>query len=153
MQIDQLKRAWTAGAPFLAAFLWMLTALSVATEAAGSDSEYSPARGNWTAATEDATWTDASRNREVPVRIYAPDRKHGDGPFPVVVFSHGGGESREAFTYLGTHWAEHGYIAVFLTHPGSDRKAIDEQGLRGMGGASRTSTSGRRTFASSSTSC
>ena len=134
MQIDQLKRDSTAGAPFLAAFLWMLTALSVATEAAGSDSESPPARGNWTAATEDATWMDASRNREVPVRIYAPDRKHGNGPFPLVVFSHGGGESREAFTYLGTHWAEHGYIAVFLTHPGSDRKAIDEQGLRGMGG-------------------
>ena len=48
--------------------------------------------------------------------------------------AHGGGESREAFTYLGTHWAENGYITVFLTHPGSDRKAIEEQGLRGMGG-------------------
>ena len=82
----------------------------------------------------DLTWTDASRSREVPVRIYAPALKHGDGPFPLVVFSHGGGESREAFTYLGSHWAEHGYIAVFLTHPGSDRKAVDEQGLRGMGG-------------------
>ena len=106
----------------------MLTALSVATEAAGSDGESPPAHGNWTAATEDTTWTDGSRDREVPVRIYAPDRKHGNGPFPLVVFSHGGGESREAFTYLGTHWAEKGYIAVFLTHPGSDRKAIDEQG-------------------------
>jgi predicted dienelactone hydrolase len=70
----------------------------------------------------------------VPVRIYASDLKHGNEPFPLVVFSHGGGESREAFTYLGTHWAEHGYIAVFLTHPGSDRKAVEEQGLRGMGG-------------------
>ncbi|MCH5372660.1 MAG: acetylhydrolase, partial [Planctomycetes bacterium] len=52
-------------------------------------------------AVEDLTWIDATRGREVPVRIYAPDRKHGNGPFPVVVFSHGGGESREAFTYLG----------------------------------------------------
>ena len=82
----------------------------------------------------DLTWTDASRNREVPVRIYAPDRKHGNGPFPLIVFSHGGGESREAFTYLGTHWAEHGYLAVFLTHPGSDRAVIEKQGMRGMSG-------------------
>ena len=134
MQRNQLERELTARAPFLAACLWMLTGLSVATEAAGNDGEYSPARGNLTAATEDATWTDASRDREVPVRIYAPDLKHGNGPYPLVVFSHGGGESREAFTYLGTHWAKSGYIAVFLTHPGSDRKAIDEQGLRGMGG-------------------
>ena len=82
----------------------------------------------------DLAWTDASRNREVPVRIYAPDRKHGNGPFPLVVFSHGGGESREAFTYLGTHWAAHGYLAVFLTHPGSDRAVIEKQGMRGMSG-------------------
>ena len=134
MKIDHLKRVWTARAALYATFLWMLTALFASTEAAGSDGESPPARRNWTAATEDATWRDTSRDREVPVRIYAPDRKHGNGPFPLVVFSHGGGESREAFTYLGTHWAENGYIAVFLTHPGSDRKAIDEQGLRGMGG-------------------
>jgi len=134
MKIDHLKRVWTARAALSAAFLWMLTALFASTEAAGSDGESPPARRNWTAATEDATWRDTSRDREVPVRIYAPDRKHGNGPFPLVVFSHGGGESREAFTYLGTHWAENGYITVFLTHPGSDRKAIDEQGLRGMGG-------------------
>ena len=85
-------------------------------------------------ATEDLAWMDAARSRGVPVRIYAPALKHGDGPFPAVVFSHGGGESRDAFTYLGTHWAQHGYIAVFLTHPGSDRKAIEGQGMRAMGG-------------------
>ena len=82
MRRDQLRRDSAAVAPFLAAFLSMLTALSVATEAAGSDCESPPASGNWTAATEDATWKDASRDREVPVRIYAPDRKHGNGPYP-----------------------------------------------------------------------
>ena len=134
MRRNQGKHVSKPGALFSAAFLCLLTAISVATEAAGSDGEDPPARGNWTAATEDATWMDVSRNREVPVRICAPDRKHGNGPFPLVVFSHGGGESREAFTYLGTHWAKNGYIVVFLTHPGSDRKAVDGQGRRGMGG-------------------
>ncbi len=85
-------------------------------------------------ATKDLDWLDEARGREVPVRIYAPALDRGDGPFPVIVFSHGGGESREAYTYLGTHWAENGYITVFLTHPGSDREAVDGQGLRGMGG-------------------
>ncbi|MFW5867563.1 MAG: serine hydrolase, partial [Armatimonadota bacterium] len=81
---------------------------------------------------EDAVWRDAARERDVPVRIYAPA---GEGPFPAIVFSHGGGESREAFTYLGTHWAERGYVVVFLTHEGSDRAVIDAQevgGLRAM---------------------
>ncbi len=83
---------------------------------------------------EDLTWTDVSRSRDVPVRIYAPALSHGKGPFPLVVFSHGGGESREAFGYLGTHWSKQGYIAVFLTHYGSDRTVIEEQGMRGMSG-------------------
>ncbi len=101
---------------------------------AGSVSTDRPKSEALEVATKDLTWTDTSRKREVPVRIYAPALTHGNGPFPLIVFSHGGGESREAFTYLGTHWSSNGYITVFLTHPGSDRKAIDEQGLRGMGG-------------------
>ena len=60
MQKDQAKRASTAGALFFAAFLWMLTALPGATEAAGSDGEDPPARGNWAAATEDTIWMDVS---------------------------------------------------------------------------------------------
>jgi CubicO group peptidase (beta-lactamase class C family)/predicted dienelactone hydrolase len=83
---------------------------------------------------EDTAWMDVSRDREVPVRIYAPNLEHGEGPFPLVVFSHGGGESREAFGYLGTYWARCGYITVFLTHAGSDRKSIEEKGMGTMGG-------------------
>ena len=96
--------------------------------------DYPPASGSLTPAFEDATWHDTTRNREVPVRIYAPALQHGNGPFPAVVFSHGGGESRASFGYLGTHWARSGYIAVFLTHHGGERKAIEQRGLRAMGG-------------------
>jgi hypothetical protein len=60
MQRNPSKRAFGAGPSFLAAFLWMLSAFSVETGAAGNDSEYSPASGNWTVASEDATWTDRS---------------------------------------------------------------------------------------------
>ncbi len=83
--------------------------------------------------TEDADWHDAKRDRTVPVRIYAPRLAENEGRLPAIVFSHGGGESREAFAYLGTHWAAHGYLVVFLTHRGSDRKAFEERGMRGLG--------------------
>ncbi|HUT93042.1 MAG TPA: serine hydrolase [Thermoguttaceae bacterium] len=104
--------------------------------AAGETRDYRPASGSLTVATEDTTWTDTSRNRNLPIRIYAPDLKHGNGPFPLVVFSHGGGESREAFGYLGRPLAQSGYIAVFLTHPGGDRQAITDRGLRALGDTS-----------------
>ena len=118
----------------LAFFLFGVAAYTSGVELAPPASADRKKGDTFDVAVEDLTWKDATRRREVPVRIYAPDREHGNGPFPIVVFSHGGGESREAFTYLGTHWAKYGYIGVFLTHPGSDRKAIEEQGMRAMGG-------------------
>jgi len=63
-------------------------------------------------------WTDTKRQREVPVKIYYP--KSGAGPFPLIVFSHGLGGSRDGYEYLGRHWASHGYVSVHLEHLGSD---------------------------------
>jgi predicted dienelactone hydrolase len=63
-------------------------------------------------------WVDPKRDRKVPVKIYFP--KTGEGPFPVVVFSHGLGGSREGYEYLGRHWASHGYVSVHVQHLGSD---------------------------------
>lgn len=64
------------------------------------------------------TWKDAEREREVPVKIYHP--KAGAGPFPVILFSHGLGGSKENYAYLGRHWAGCGYVSVHLQHAGSD---------------------------------
>jgi predicted dienelactone hydrolase len=65
------------------------------------------------------TWKDDRRDREVPVKIYYPAQDAG--PFPVIIFSHGLGGSREGYEYLGRQWASHGYVSVHLQHPGSDR--------------------------------
>ncbi len=73
-------------------------------------------------------WTDAARQRPVPVKIYAPAT--GKGPFPVIVFSHGLGGSREGYKYLGRHWASYGYVAVHVEHLGSDTAAFKE-GFKG----------------------
>ncbi|MEQ1852485.1 MAG: hypothetical protein ABMA01_12955, partial [Chthoniobacteraceae bacterium] len=63
-------------------------------------------------------WRDAKRDRDVPVKIYFP--KEGAGPFPVVIFSHGLGGSREGYEYLGRHWAGCGYVSMHIQHIGSD---------------------------------
>lgn len=69
-------------------------------------------------AVTDDTWHDAARERDIPVRIYAP--KTSSGPVPVIIFSHGLGGSREGYSYVGNYWAAHGFISVHVQHPGSD---------------------------------
>ncbi|MFC7337995.1 alpha/beta hydrolase family protein [Haloferula chungangensis] len=56
------------------------------------------------------------RDREVPLKIYLPEAKKA----PVILLSHGLGGSREVGTYLGTYWAERGYVVVAMQHVGSD---------------------------------
>jgi predicted dienelactone hydrolase len=63
-------------------------------------------------------WQDANRNRALPVRIYYPDSP--DGKFPVILFSHGLGGTRDGYGYPGESWASNGYICVHLQHVGSD---------------------------------
>lgn len=80
-------------------------------------------------------WQDAKRDRNVPVKIYFP--KTSDGLFPVIIFSHGLGGSREGYEYLGRHWASHGYVSVHLQHPGSDDGVWRETAVSDKMGAMR----------------
>jgi len=101
---------------------WMVLALAqmlAGGQARGQAAEaYKKAPGPCVVQTVLYDWVDTARNREVPVKIYYP--KEEKGPFPVIIFSHGLGGSREGYAYLGNHWASYGYVSVHLTHKGSD---------------------------------
>lgn len=68
-------------------------------------------------------WRDERRNRDVPVKIYAP--RDARAVLPVVVFSHGIGEDRDSYAWLGRTVAQHGYLAVHVTHAGTDRAVLE----------------------------
>jgi predicted dienelactone hydrolase len=86
---------------------------------------YKQAPGPFEVKTACFDWLDEKRERQLPVKVYFPGS--GDGLFPLVVFSHGLGGSREGYEYLGRHWASHGYICVHLQHIGSDDAVWREQ--------------------------
>ncbi len=67
----------------------------------------------------DFTVHDATRNRDIPVRVFLPAASPSAAA-PVVLFSPGLGGSREGSAYLGEHWAGRGYAVVYLQHAGSD---------------------------------
>ena len=58
------------------------------------------------------TLPDPPRWKRLPVMVYAPAEP---GPFPVVLFSHGAGQSAESASSLARHWTSHGYVCL---HPG-----------------------------------
>jgi predicted dienelactone hydrolase len=68
------------------------------------------------------TWRDAKRQRDVPVRIYKPAAS--TGRLPIVIFSHGIGEDRDSYAYLGREWARRGFMAVHITHAGTDKTVL-----------------------------
>jgi predicted dienelactone hydrolase len=88
---------------------------------AGADEWEKPGRFKVTA--DFGQWKDSSRDeREVPFKVYAPV---GDQDrLPVILFSHGGGGSREGNSLLGNHLASHGFVCIHLQHAGTDDRAF-----------------------------
>ena len=76
---------------------------------------------------ESFVWHDGKRDRDVPVKLYVP--ASGGRKLPVVVFSHGIGENRDSYAYLGRGLAARGFLTVHVTHAGTDR-AVLERGYR-----------------------
>ena len=64
-------------------------------------------------------WTDPTRGRPVPVRLYVPADAPAGG-LPLVLFSHGLGGSRRGYSYLGSHFARNGMASLHVQHIGSD---------------------------------
>ena len=74
----------------------------------------------------DDVWFDASRSRTIPVRIYLPADLATRAR--VVIFSHGLGNSRAGYAYLGEQWASHGFASVHPEHTGAARD-LEAKGL------------------------
>lgn len=90
-------------------------------------SSYSPPAGSYSVTESSVVWHDAARDRDVPVKIYLPSGV--DRP-PLVVFSHGIGEDRDSYQYLGRTWASHGYAAIHVTHAGTDKATLRQGYLK-----------------------
>jgi predicted dienelactone hydrolase len=83
---------------------------------------YKLAEGPFTVqAADDITIQDKERKKELHVKVYYPK---GDGPFPVIVFSHGFGAGKDAFAPIGKHWASHGYVSIHPQHADGGKAGV-----------------------------
>ena len=78
------------------------------------------------AVVQDEIWNDTARDRNLPVRIRWPDTTRSAPPqgWPVVLFSHGLGGTRDGGRVWGEAWAAGGLVVIHLQHPGSDLDAV-----------------------------
>ena len=84
------------------------------------------------------TLHDPARNRDIPLLIVYPKDLSTSGrgaqKFPIILFSHGLGGSRETYRTYGDQWAAHGYIVLFPQHIGSDTSIIGPQMFQMLAG-------------------
>ncbi len=67
-----------------------------------------------------------ARNAPIPADIYLPvlggQRQRNR---PTVIISHGLGNDRTSYAYLGRHLASHGFLVINVEHPGSNAEQIN----------------------------
>lgn len=61
----------------------------------------------------DAVLHDAQRNKDISMVIEYPTR---GGPYPVIVFSHGFGGTKDSYLALTEFWTSHGYVCIKPSH-------------------------------------
>lgn len=64
---------------------------------------------------------DSDRGRRIPIKVHLPG---GEGTFPVVIVSHGGGGHWDANFAQAQHLASHGYVVLALEHVGSNTAVL-----------------------------
>jgi predicted dienelactone hydrolase len=74
-------------------------------------------------------WFDRERDRAVPAIAYLPAE---GSDWPVVIFSHGVGNSRRGYDYFGREWAANGYLALHVQHHGSDDEVLRQKGVMAL---------------------
>lgn len=119
-------RHWAALAASLLTAISAISAIAEGVASVPASSTATPATGAEPARddafrTVDMLWSDASRKRDIPVRMYWPAGATPSAAVPLVVFSHGLGGSKNGYSYLGKHWASLGFASLHVQHAGSDR--------------------------------
>jgi predicted dienelactone hydrolase len=66
----------------------------------------------------EGTIRDEERGRDVVFTVEYPTRP---GPYPLILFSHGFGATRQAYVGLSSHWASQGYVVIKPAHADSGR--------------------------------
>jgi predicted dienelactone hydrolase len=66
----------------------------------------------------EGTVRDGTRGKDVLFTVEYPTRP---GPYPLIIFSHGFGATRQTYVGLSSHWASQGYVVIKPAHADSGK--------------------------------
>ncbi len=91
-------------------------------------------KGPYETSSTNLTLHDGARDKDLEITVRYPVVAPTDTrTFPLVIFSHGAGGSRDAFPDLTTHWASYGYVVILPTHSDSiSLRRRNGENLRGL---------------------
>lgn len=94
----------------------LLAATLLAAPLAAADS-YKSYRGEYSITVfDDHPLYDSKRDKTLSIKLFIPE---GDGPFPLVIISHGLGGSNDGHDKMGRYLATHGYVVINPEHADS----------------------------------
>jgi predicted dienelactone hydrolase len=82
-----------------------------------------------TDAAADIVLHDSQRTKDLHVKVTYPK---ADGKFPVIVFSHGFGGSKDTYASLTQYWAARGYVVLQPTHDDSIAQRKENGEIHGL---------------------
>jgi dienelactone hydrolase len=74
---------------------------------------------------DDLKIQDSERGKTLDARVTYP--QSGAGPFPLIVFSHGAGASKEDYLALTRYWASQGYVVMQVNHEDSGVTGMEQR--------------------------
>ncbi|HYE63076.1 MAG TPA: hypothetical protein VD997_13855 [Phycisphaerales bacterium] len=109
---------------------------------------FAVSRGAFKVTTTDVTLRVEARAKDLQLRVRTPKLNEGEKPpqsgWPLLVFSHGAGGSRDAFGDLQDLLTSHGYICISPTHSDSLALARQKRAADGPTARELATTEGRR---------
>jgi|GEM_PF-159877 len=73
---------------------------------------------------DDFVLHDKQRNKDLHMRITYPTE---EGRFPVIIFSHGAGGSKDGYKYLINYWVKNGFVCIQPSHSDAITNTTDKE--------------------------
>ena len=104
---------------FLAKTVFVILGLGVSLSACEmsapiSETSFKSQSGVYQVVAEEVTLSYPAQDKDLTLQVSYPE--NGEGPFPLIVFSHGAMCAKNTYSGVVNHWVSHGYVVIEPTH-------------------------------------